>query len=118
MFQGGLLATFIPEIIMVVAYLMCLLSPGIKNAIGTSENPNKQICIATSDFKEISPLHSISFHSPIVNNHRIDIEVVHPRPLFVIYYKKVGKSFENIVFLLPDGLSYYLFSRPPPILLS
>lgn len=114
MFQGGLLATFIPEIIMVIAYLMCLFSPALTNSTPTTEHPNKKISIENKTVLEVSAPHTISYHSPIVNNQRLEFEVIHQQSSLIGDNRMIDHSSENPFLQLLEGLSYFQFSRPPP----
>jgi len=118
MFQSGLLATFIPEIIMVIAYLVCLFSPGISKSSITSENPSNIISASTNYANEISSLHTFSLHSPTVKNCRLEFSAIYSQSTLVIQNRKIGQFFTNLFEILIEGFLYFQFSRPPPTFLS
>ena len=118
MFQSGLFATFIPEIIMVIAYLMCLFSLGISKSTITSENSNKKINITIIDANEVSSINTFSYQSSIVNNHCLEFNVIHSQLPLKSENRILSFSFANHLLILSEDLSYFQFSRPPPTLLS
>ncbi len=110
MFQTGLLATFIPEILMVIGYLLCLFvsnpSPETEtvaiNQIATYSSGFERVqastySVRTSDFQFVE--------QPVV----VDVAPLiycssEPDTLFVEPY-----------FQLSDSRAYVQFSRPPPV---
>lgn len=114
MFQNGLLATFIPEILMVIGFVLCLLASAFKAADSSSaaqvsvvaqvisfeqQKQNSVYQVSVADF-EITELVSDKkqFHLPFVE-------------------KTINFTSES-QFSTSDGLSYVDFSRPPPAFLS
>jgi hypothetical protein len=113
MFQNGLLVTFIPEILMVIGYVLCLFAPGLKPTNSTidqspfisqvvtveQQNQNSAYQVSYSDFQipEITP-EKIQFILPFV--------------------EKETTNTSDLNFSTSDGLSYVGFSRPPPFSVS
>jgi len=112
MFSNGLLATFIPEILMVIGYIVCLLTPGFhSNSSPVSQTVIiDQISIVESD--QVSA-YSLSF-SDFQSAGEIGI---HNQPPLVCENKKCDNTFTGLLFTLSDCVSYVQFSRPPPALL-
>jgi len=113
MFQNGLLVTFIPEILMVIGYVLCLFTPGI-----TSQNPSAEPLqmvahVSSYEQQQISTyqLSYTDFQIPADVN--TDIKQILPFSV----QKDTYLSFES-PFSTSDGLSFVDFSRPPPAFVS
>ncbi len=111
MFENGLLASFIPEILMVLGYLFCLFAPNIKE----KPQPDSNL------------VHIVQITSPKSNSSNILISnsFQYKQPAsasaeeFTIASPAIsGNIFFNYDPLLPKGITFSLFSRPPPILQS
>lgn len=109
MFQNGLLATFIPEILMVIAYVLCLFTPGFKSENTSVEQAS--IVIQTASFEHQSnstyQLSAYDFQSiaEITSDYK---SIVSP------FSEKAVFNFYESPFSISDGLSFVDFSRPPP----
>ena len=109
MFENGFLSSFIPEILMVLAYLFCFVAPGLKSEKQTLDNPTNKIYVVSVQ-SNIAP----------VNNHNVknffsEIKVSEHTNRLTIIWKKI----RSLVFYEPnvyisDGLNKVYFSRPPP----
>jgi hypothetical protein len=114
MFQNGLLATFIPEILMVLGYVLCLFVPGFKshnNSVGDQGSVVTKV-ISFEQQKQVSA-YQVSIH---------DFQSVEPvpdtkQPLSYYIERAINFTSESH-FSTSDGLSYVDFSRPPPFFLS
>jgi len=113
MFQNGLLASFIPEILMVLAYLVCLFTPGFK-----SHNSNAEQTQIVAQISTFVP-QQISSYTVSTADFQIGVEIITDTkqsfPPFV--GKDSCLSYESS-FSTSDGLSYVGFSRPPPTFVS
>jgi hypothetical protein len=113
MFQNGLFASFIPEILMVLAYLVCLLTPGVKSH--ESNVDQTQLVAQVSNYvpQQISStkIYTADFHAPI------EIISFTQNSHLPIVRKDTYLSY-NSPFSTSDGLSYVDFSRPPPAFVS
>ncbi len=110
MFQNGLLATFIPEILMVVGYLFCLFAPKINTEPST---PELNFTITT----QISSTQQVQQNTFITTGYDFKSEDFNFSELQnspAINSVRVKKTFELYLFKLSDGLTYEQFSRPPP----
>jgi len=113
MFQNGLLATFIPEIIMVLGYILCLLTPGY-NQPNTKTEQTQLVTHVTSNVPQQLSTYKLTYQdfqvAPEINE-----GISCPIPPFV--EKDTFQTFKS-PFSTSDGLSYVDFSRPPPTILS
>ena len=111
MFENGLLASFIPEILMVVGYLICLFAPNIK------ENPQPETNLV--NIVQITSLKSTSSNTLISNSFQYEQSAAASAEEFTIVSPThSGSIFFNYDPFLPKGIQFFLFSRPPPILHS
>ena len=110
MFENGLMATFIPEILMVLGFLFCLISPGLKTEQSTENLPSKVINATTIQQTETSVyvFKNYNFQS----QQAIDAE----QTLQVSTVFKIQQSLIFLTFQTKDGLFHVQFSRPPPTL--
>ena len=113
MFQNGLLATFIPEILMVLGYILCLITPGLKSdktevqhtqlvtrVTYSNQNQTTTYQLTSRDFQTTSEFIPESNQSL---PHLIQQTVI---------------VFSRSLDFTSDGLSYVSFSRPPPSFIS
>ena len=114
MFQNGLLATFIPEILMVLGYVLCILTPGFRshNDSGADQGSVVTKVISFEQQKQISA-YQVSIH----DFQSVEAEPDTKQPLFYFIEKAINFTCESH-FSTSDGLSYVDFSRPPPFRLS
>ena len=112
-FQNGLFATFIPEILMVIGYILCLLAPGIKSH-NTSEDQAPVVALVSS-YEQQKQISAYQLHTHYFQTTEIVSDKKQLLPLFV-------KTITNITyessFSTSNGLSYVDFSRPPPTIIS
>ena len=110
MFQNGLLATFIPEILMVLGYILCLFTPVLKHDKASIQQNQPVTQITFSDQKDITT-NQIAFHDFQASSESIP-EKMEPISLFI--HNSGIISFPHSYESTTDGLSYVSFSRPPP----
>jgi len=109
-FQNALLVSFIPDILMVIGYLLCLFAPGIHNEPSTPE-------LYSTVVLQISTNQKINNSTFITTHHDFKYEELAFPGLLKspgIKSVKVQKTFIQSVFKLSDGLTFEQFSRPPP----
>ncbi|MDD5184359.1 MAG: hypothetical protein PHS84_03760 [Paludibacter sp.] len=110
MFQNGLLATFIPEILMVVGYLFCLFSPKINTEPSTPELNFTN----TTQIYSTQKVQQNTFITTCYDFQSEDFNFSELQNLPAINSVRVKKLFELYLFKLSDGLTFEQFSRPPP----
>ena len=110
MFENGLFASFIPEILMVLAYLFCFVAPGFKTEKQTTE--------LTQNVVHVSYNHSITNSVYVLKklDHKFLNQFVEAQQALFIhsgYTHKNTFSEKNS----PKLSNYYQyhFSRPPPV---
>ena len=113
MFQNGLLVTFIPEILMVIGYVLCLFVTGKQpQSSSTVQNPATAQVITFDQQKHISgyqvSVHDFQTVEPIVEQKQTPVHFI---PV------TINRAF-NSYFSTSDGLSFVDFSRPPPVVIS
>ncbi len=109
MFENGLLATFIPEILMVIGFVLCLFTPGFKAQNSSTEQTQVVTQISTFEHQQ-SSVYRVS----IGDFQQCEETIYNVNPPFPCYKDKTI-IFES-TFSTSDGLSYVDFSRPPPTL--
>jgi len=113
MFQNGLLATFIPEILMVIGYVLCLFVTGKQpQSSSTVQNPATAQVITFDQQKQVAG-YQVSIHDfqPVE-------PIAEPQQLPVHFIPATIKSAFESYFSTSDGLSFVDFSRPPPVIIS
>jgi hypothetical protein len=109
MFQNGLLVTFIPEILMVIGYVLCLFAPGFTpHNASVDQTPGLVHVLSMEQQKPIS-VYKVTY-SDFQNTESVP-EKMQIRLFFV--EKAINNTSESN-FSTSDGLSYVDFSRPPP----
>ena len=112
MFQSGLLATFIPEIFMVIGFVLCLFTPGFQTYNSTMENA--PIVAQVSGIGS----HQISVYQQSTYDFRNYAETVLIKKQYLPQFVEKSKLITlESPFSTSDGLSYLYFSRPPPTFL-
>ena len=113
MFQNGLLASFIPEILMVLAYLVCLFTPGFKSHDSNVEQTQIVAQISTYVPQQISA------YTVSTADFQIGAELITDTKQLIPPFvgKDASLSYESS-FSTSDGLSFVGFSRPPPTFVS
>ena len=109
MFQNGLMATFIPEIIMVIGFILCLLTPGFKEHNATPELAPVVAHLSTVEHRQTTVYHFSAYDFQQTTDVRSEIEYSIPR----FIEKSSIIRFESPV-STSAGLSFTDFSRPPP----
>jgi hypothetical protein len=114
-FESGLLATFIPEILMVLAFLLCLATPTLKSDSLAENLPPKVIefsqnTIYQSNFQHVYVITTLDL---------VAVNVIKQQAIFVNYGFKTNRQFLPTILLeISDGIDYSNFSRPPPAFIS
>jgi hypothetical protein len=114
MFNYGILATFIPEILMVIGFLLSIIIPNL-NSQNTTPPVNAQtIYLNTTE-------HSVDSKSYVVSN--FDFQQVVQQEDITSPSISYPTTIPSVVgsdkyFLVSDGLCFVQFSRPPPSFLS
>lgn len=114
MFDNGILATFIPEILMVLGFLFCLIVPNV-----TSTNSTTEINTQIVHFNTVEQVRdNKTYIASSIEFQQVQIDEVVEKQLIV--YPEIVSDIEypNLVFVITDGLSFIQFSRPPPFILS
>ena len=117
MFQNGLLETFIPEILMVLGYVLCLFTTVYK----PDNSVVDQTQIVTLDL--CSNYHKISYskltYSHTYSDFQTNIDYVPMTFQSIPHFieKSINNTSESNYFE-SDGLCYVDFSRPPPAFIS
>ena len=109
MFENGLLASFIPEFIMVLAYLFCLVAPELKT--------DKQHEDFSPQIVQTSTFHSAvsSAYRPENQHFGVDNQTVETEKQFSGFseFEKLTVTAKAVILPL-DGPNKLHFSRPPP----
>jgi len=113
MFQNGLLATFIPELFMVIGFVLCLFTPGFR----AEHSGNSQAPIAAQVYTYEHQNSTTYQHSTY--SFQISAEPVSAAEYsFPHFIEKTIIISGQSGFSTSDGLSFVDFSRPPPAFLS
>jgi hypothetical protein len=109
MFQTGLLATFIPEVLMVIGYLVCLFvsNPTTENS---SVAINATLVQSASIERVQSSTYSVSTSDFMFAEQPVVADLTPP----VYCSTEASVPFLEPYFQLSGSLSYVQFSRPPP----
>ena len=112
MFQNGLLATFIPEILMVFGFLLCLFAAAFKPAELAASRPTLAVAnVITIELQKQNASYQVS-----VDDYQIVETDSSNRHLNIPKVEISIKIPSKLNFPLSDGLSFVGFSRPPPSL--
>lgn len=113
MFQNGLLVSFIPEILMVIGYVLCLLTPAFKPQQSIVEPCATVVHVSTIEHSHISTYQST------FSEYQAHVEFVEDtkQQLTAFVQKRIPILYQS-TFRPTEGLSYVDFSRPPPCFLS
>jgi hypothetical protein len=109
LFECSIFATFVPQILMFVGYLSCLLLPGYCNTDHFSENNQHQIEYSKADIQKPTSFenYTISFDTIILNATDLKSEPTCKKVVSSVFPKHTPKIFQRIGFTF--------FSRPPPL---
>ncbi|MDP4239447.1 MAG: hypothetical protein Q8904_08265 [Bacteroidota bacterium] len=110
MFQNGLIASFIPELLMVIGYLFCLFTPGIKSQDSVAEQNPVVMQVSTTERQQVYAYQTA--YSDFQTYAELVPDVKQSVSIFV--KKTIPLTYES-TFSTSDGLSYVDFSRPPPL---
>ena len=109
MFSNGLLSTFIPEILMVLGYFLCLFAP--KFHANTTENIVKLTTLITSENLSVSSTSNTFIFTDFAPKYC----TVKDKTDFLFFPKFFIINFVgNITCKLTKQIDYEYFSRPPP----
>lgn len=110
MFNYGILATFIPEILMVIGFLLSIIVPNLNSQNTTPPVNIQTIFLNTAE-------HSVVRNIYVVSNCDLQQVIQQDEDVFpIISYPTNIPSVvgSDKYFLVSDGLSFVQFSRPPP----
>jgi len=109
MFDNGLFATFIPQILMFLGYVSCLLAPGLFNHESATISTQVVTQVVTVNVDPLSvntaSTYEIHFSAPI------EPKIQQPLVNSII---RLEACFFKSSSALTDGISFEGFSRPPP----
>jgi len=114
MFDNGILATFIPEILMVLGFLFCLIVPNVNSTNSTIDINSQIVHInAAEQVRDNKTYITTSFDFQQV----IIAEIAEKQ---TIVYPAIVSDTEcsEHIFKISKVLSFIQFSRPPPFVLS
>ena len=113
MFQNGLLVTFIPEILMVLGYVLCLFTSGYKADNSTNDQISNIVIVASVEQQKQISSYQVSFQ---------DFQTLEPNAdtdqILTYFIEKSINNTSESNYSESDGLSYVDFSRPPPAFIS
>ena len=113
MFQNGLLATFIPEILMVLGYVLCIIAPGLKPHISPVDQTAATVQVSTYE-----PQKQNSAYKVYISDFQPAEPLVEAKKTPLRFIEKAINITVESHFSTSDGLSYVDFSRPPPSFIS
>jgi hypothetical protein len=110
MFDNGLLTTFIPEILMVLGYLLCLISPQFKHEKEIYLQNSVSIEVAPVQHQQLSTyqIQTSDFYSNNVEIEKTDYFGLNPKGFSTFFLPHQKPK-------LSDELGFRQFSRPPPV---
>lgn len=113
MFQNGLLVTFIPEILMVLGYVLCLFTSGFKAESTNIDQISNVVIVSTVEQQKQISSYQVSIHDyQTLEKDTYTYQI----PSYFIEKSINNTSVSN--YSESDGLSYVDFSRPPPAFIS
>jgi hypothetical protein len=110
MFQTGLLATFIPEVLMVIGYLVCLFVSNPTTESNTATIHATVVQSASIERVQVST-YSVSTSDFMFVEQPVIVDVAPP----LYCSTEPASPFLEPYFQLSGSLSYVQFSRPPPV---
>lgn len=113
MFESGLLTSFVPEILMVIGYLLCLFVPHQSTNNSPIEYTTIVAHAATVEHAQTST-YVVSITDFKVTAIKILVESVQ----FHAFVQKSLGYFSETSFGVSAGLTFIQFSRPPPSAIS
>jgi len=115
MFQNGLLVTFIPEILMVIGYVLCLFATG--NPPQPSSTGQNSSTAQVITFDQHQHQHISGYQVSVRDFQPVDI-VADIQQIPAHFISTVIKRAAVSDFSTSDGLNFVDFSRPPPVIIS
>jgi len=109
MFQNGLLATFIPEVFMVIGFVLCICAPGFQLNISTIEQPIIVNQISSLEYQHNSKSQVSTYYFQLTCEK--PTEKPNLSPVFQVEKINCGYDYH---FSASFSLSFVDFSRPPP----
>jgi len=111
MFSSGILATFIPELIMVIGFVMCLVNPNFNTKQQTLELNSVVVQVTANQHSQLST------YQLTVQDFQVIIDSsVASKPLNPTFVERVFNF--GYKFSTSDSFKFFYFSRPPPTFLS
>ena len=110
MFDNGLLTSFIPEILMVLGYILCLIAPQFKTEETSGLNPVTIEVTTTTQHQQLSTyqIQAFDFSSICSTNKEENKNTCLNQEGFNYLFLPHQK------FKISDKLTFRQFSRPPP----
>ena len=112
MFEGGLLASFIPEILMVIGFVLCLLTPAFKATNSSVEQV--PIVAHISNFER----QQTASYVLTVSDFYSDEQITETKYSLTHFIEILIFNRFKFHFSTSKGLCFVDFSRPPPTFLS
>ena len=116
MFENAIFASFVPQIIMFLGYVMCVVAPSLSQ-IGTIENQNYSCDTSVAHHIYVVDASPSAFSANYIHFYGVISQVAtetHNVELAVVFADEIStiQSDNRIIF----GVNLYLrrFSRPPP----
>ena len=108
MFESSIFASFIPQILMLVSYLSCLLIPGLQKLEQKYDTAPKQIEITQS----VLPIQSCTYiYGADIQYAEITTDDEPKTTNFIFITSSVFPDYPHS---LTERFTFLLFSRPPP----
>jgi len=112
MFECGLFATFIPEVLMVIGFVLCILTPAFNTNNSTVEQAPIVAHISTFERQETGT------YIVSVCDFQADEFIPQKNSSIPYFINKLIFNRLEYCFSTSDGLTFVDFSRPPPTFLS
>ncbi|HLP06328.1 MAG TPA: hypothetical protein VK152_12960 [Paludibacter sp.] len=109
MFENGLLASFIPQVLLVAGYLVCLFS-GIFHSTAPAPEPQPVVVSVRATAHQQQKIYSVSIDEFMkMETGTIPSKFPSHNPKVALKHRSVESLFQ-----LSDSISFIRFSRPPP----
>lgn len=109
MFENGILATFIPEILMVIGFVLCLFTPGFQSNKSTNDQTPIVAQVSTYNYQSTTNNQQSTYKFELETE--AVSEAKYSLPRFI--ENAITITFESH-FSTSEGISFIDFSRPPP----
>lgn len=113
MFESGLLVTFIPEILMVIGYLLCLIVPQ-----HSTNNSPLEYTTTVAHVSTVERAQTSTYSVSITDFYDTAIIILVESVQFHAFVQKSLGYFSVTPFGISAGLTFIQFSRPPPSVIS